>query len=754
MAKKPAAVYEPGELDRVRQRLGSVDAQEAKRIASRLGGEVGIERVKQAAVHDKRTRSREELVDVSVGGRGEPSGGKPPRRHVELIADESPDRARAKAKERKSGSAEVSSKGAPGGAPSGEDEGGTPRPSYRERLRMDRYAAQPEFEIKNPGQTLYSMLSFFGDPPDLVNSAFATRRMNEYYHRLELLVASTRTLLPRHNRLREERLRAQFPFAYRVLDVIRQWNIELIASELARIQARPRDSVVADYADILRTFYLPLFLLERLDPETHVREAYRSLYKQLLLDNPVEAKEKFQGQVHAALAAYATIQRSVRFLLYPLLMKLLSERWLSYEDFFVRKRKTIRIFLKTTETARLAPPDPEEAARSAAEKEAAAAAAAEPDQDESAEPADAVGEGAETSSAEATGDAVAGGAAAGGAATGGAATGGAGQATAPAEGESRAKTPSRALERSLGALETLFPEAGWEKLVEFPDLYPYFAGVFEFKKGFELVAPTDPLQQIVVLMHVLEEIFYGLRYVAFGSIVSPVGDHERADVAIARIVGGWHEFIEAPLGKEYLPRLSEYCRVLDGSPEARVSTYAKRMLVELYWIKRLYFLPYFRFDNMMSAPPFRRQEIRPVFSVVRELRRLLTTVAAGIEAGSKAGGAAKGAHCDGIDNPWDPYVFQVPNPVSFRLDGLLGGKSSKRKTNAALVYYALSTVIALDSLMNDDAGWAYADPAPCLFRSVDGLGSKPIFGVDERVDADAVFRKSLKAKREAQDGKA
>jgi hypothetical protein len=63
--------------------------------------------------------------------------------------------------------------------------------------------------------------------------------MNEYYGRLELLVTSTRNMLPRNNVQRTETLRNNSPFAFRVLETIRHWNIERIASELAHLQAKP-----------------------------------------------------------------------------------------------------------------------------------------------------------------------------------------------------------------------------------------------------------------------------------------------------------------------------------------------------------------------------------------------------------------------------------------------------------------------------------------------------------------------------------
>ena len=44
MAKKDKAIYAPGELSRVRNKLGLLDKEEANRMAEKLGGEIGYER--------------------------------------------------------------------------------------------------------------------------------------------------------------------------------------------------------------------------------------------------------------------------------------------------------------------------------------------------------------------------------------------------------------------------------------------------------------------------------------------------------------------------------------------------------------------------------------------------------------------------------------------------------------------------------------------------------------------------------------
>jgi hypothetical protein len=143
VAKKTQAVYEPGELDRVRRNLGEVDKEEAKRIAALLGGEVGVERA--TPTRERHPASRDETVTVSVRGNA-PS----PKRRVETVEVDGTERGPRRQAENVDPS---------------DDPTVAVRISYRERLKIDRYLAQAEFEIKNSSQVLYSMLSLFGILP-------------------------------------------------------------------------------------------------------------------------------------------------------------------------------------------------------------------------------------------------------------------------------------------------------------------------------------------------------------------------------------------------------------------------------------------------------------------------------------------------------------------------------------------------------------------------------------------------------------
>jgi hypothetical protein len=694
MAKNERAIYAPGELDRVRNKLGVTDAREAKRMAELLGGEVGVERGQEPV------EKPPSLKRGSSGSSGPSGGGGPggrPRRRVELA----PDREEA----------EVFKEAAPRRPPDPADDPLIPvKASYFERVKMDRFCALPEFKIKSTGQAIMAVLSVFGDPPDLVNPSFITKKLNGYYKTLELLVTSVRSLFPRNNMKRNERLKRTSPFAYRVLDTLRYWNLERFASDIAKVQAHPRNVKITELSEILKIVYRPLFLLEHLEMDAHIRSAFKLLYKILYLENPTEAKEKSQGLIRDALAAMGDARRDLHYLLYPLLMKLLSDRYLPYETFFSARRNRFMHFIGASESDQVDP------AALSIELKGGKEPAFDDEDDEDGE-------------------------------------GGNKEAEEHREEEEREEDPNdpeqierkekkiaqekehRAMLQGVASLEALFPKAGWERLSKFPDIYPYFRNLYNLKKGYELIAPADPLLQAVVIMWILEDLLLGLRNIHFRTVIGPTGPINIED-ALNTVIGNWQSCLDIAVEKEYLPRLVEYCRIIDQS-ESRTSTYAKRLLCELHWVKRYFFFPYYQFD-ILFPPPFQKKDNEPVYPAIRSLRRNLSLVAAGIEQANRIGGADKMVPCDGIDNPWEPYNFAISNPVSTRLDALL---PAKRRNNATLIFFSLAFSTVLDHLMNDENSWAYQNPGAPLFRGANGA---PQFGVDRQIDADTVFKESIR----------
>ncbi|MDR0642383.1 MAG: hypothetical protein LBG07_07990 [Treponema sp.] len=692
MAKKGKAIYAPGELDRLRNRLGVADVQEAKRMAAVLGGEVGVERDEE---NSEKTRPVKK-AGPAAGPEG--TGRHQPKHRIELAFNEDEAGVLKEAAARRP-------------ADPADDPLIPVKASYLERVKMDRFCSLPEFRIKSAAQVFMAMLSIFGEPPDLVNPAFINKKINSYYGKLEQLVTSVRTLFPRNNMKRNEKIKRLSPFAYSVLDTLRYWNLEKMASDMAKIQAHPRNATVSEFTGILKIVYRPLFILEHLGTDLHIKNVFKLLYKILYVENPTEAKEKAQGLIREALGSFNEVRQDIHYYLYPLLMKLLSDRFIPYETFFSARRNRFMDFIDASEADQIDP------AGMAAELGAGKNDIIEEDAGEKNENSENSEEESGKAKEEDPSDP---------------------ELIKDKEKKAAQEKERKAILQGVASLEALFPKAGWERLSSSPDIYPYFREIYNFKRNYELISPADPLLQAVVVMRILEDLFLGLRNVHFGTAVSGEGGPVQVNEILNGILGSWQNFIDIALEKEYLSRLGEYCRILEQSIESRSSNYAKRLLCELHWIKRLFFFPYYKFDTLFP-PPFQRKDIEPAYPVIRSLRRSLALVAAGIEQANRIGGAEKMVPCDGIDNPWEPYEFAIPNPVSTRLNALL---PPKKQNNATLVFFSLAFATVLDHLVNDENSWAYREGSHILFRN---LNNVPQIDIDnKKIDADALFEESLR----------
>jgi len=687
MAKKENAIYAPGELSRVRDKLGVTDQEEAKRMAQRLGGQVGTER----SVETK----KRETVDVVVDGKK--------RRKIDLAPPED-EKSLIKSKY--------------SGPYPGDDPTVPLKLSYTERIKIDQYAGQMLFEIKNPLQVLTSILSFFKEPVDSINPRFVTMRMNEYYNKIERLVTSTRNLFPKSNRKRNVQLKRASPFVYKILETIRNWDIEHIARNIAELQAHPRTVKATDFSEVLRGIYKPLFILDDLNTES-IKTAFKLIYKVLYIESPMEAKDKYQNIIRSIISYLGDIRRIVQFGLYPLLMKMISSRYISYERIFIERRRRFMAFLNVTDTDQL---NSEELTQLQIENIDVESIQKEVTEEEIGQEDVEINDDVdipETKEEEDPNDP---------------------KVIERKAKEEAEKAQQKAIDQGKNALESLFPKAGWDKLEEFPDLFPYFANVYNLKGGYDLIARTDPVQQVAVLLNILDDLFIGMRYVNFGSIVGSDGKVVRLNEELVETLNNWRSFIQDSISRNYLPRLTEFCRMLENSKESRATPYAKKIINEIHWVKRLYFLPYYKFESV-GPPPFSKNDVVPIYSEIRKLRINLTAIAKGIEMGMRAGGAANKSPCAGINNPWEAYNFQVPNPVSKRLDLML---PPERRINATIIFFSLSAITLLDHIVNNENSWAYSNRSGPLFRSIREEGITPLFGVDEKIDADQIFKDTLK----------
>jgi hypothetical protein len=320
MGKK---MYAPGELDNVKKRLGSISNEEATRMQRVLGGEIGYER-------NARTDSDEKLQRRRGGGTAQA----PPRpkRLVETVSTSDVAVISDLPKFKRLGA-----------------------PSYMERVKMDVCAGSLEFGIKTTFQVLISRLSFFGAPQDKVSSWFVKNTLNEYYEKLERLVTSTRLFFPRSNIELGRKLQAKSHDAFKILNVIRQWKLDVIASEISKIQSRPRNVFVRDFETMLREIYKPIYVLEKIDINGDVRDALQTLYDIRFIEQPTKETEGLHNKIPEIVLALKYVCFTIRRMLYPLLMKTIALYYQEYEAFFIENNENYKSFLGVSEADQLTP---------------------------------------------------------------------------------------------------------------------------------------------------------------------------------------------------------------------------------------------------------------------------------------------------------------------------------------------------------------------------------------------------------------
>ncbi|MDR2795681.1 MAG: hypothetical protein LBB47_03090 [Spirochaetaceae bacterium] len=679
MAKKP--VYEPGELDNVKKRLGPMDEKESRRMQKLLGGEVGEE--KKASLNTGYTDRSGYQAGKKDDSTPPPYGSASPKpkRLVEL--------------------APAAGSKLPGPAPPK-----FKRPSlplYRERVKMDICAGSSEFGIKTMAQVLVSRFSFFNAPRDRVSQWFVKYTLNEYYGQLEQLVTSTRLLFPRSNAELSRKLQSTSHKAFAILNVIRQWKIDVIAGEISRIQSHPRNVFVNDFETILREIYKPVYIMEKLDVEKDIRRAFGVLRDIIFLGNPSKENKKLSGRITEAVKSWQFVCLKLRNLLYPLLMKTISSYYQQYELFFIENSENYSLFLGLGESDKISPDSAWTNNAEAPESDIA------PSDDSGTE-----------HDAEAGNDAMD---------------------DTGHSGRDRQKEPdaagARAFERGIQILKTLFPQAPWDKIDKLPDFYPYFSDVFEIKKNGELIAPEDPVHLALILSQILEELLYGFRYIKFAGALNSNSLNE--------IVDDWHTAISESFEKKYLPRIYEYAHFFEYSAQKRNSTYAVNIASDLHWIRKYYFLPYYEYTPH-TPPSFLKKDVVALYAAGSRLRRDLASCAAAIEEAQKKGGASSNVPVMGIENPWAAYNFQVENPLSKRLNILLG---KNQKNNASLIFFALAVVTVLDSYLCGKNSVAYRTDTEILFRNAGTDKFKPVFWVEKQKDTFSLFKKSIEELKKA-----
>lgn len=312
----------------------------------------------------------------------------------------------------------------------------------------------------------------------------------------------------------------------------------------------------------------------------------------------------------------------------------------------------------------------------------------------------------------------------------------------PEEKKTKPAPPQKGVKDStvitgLKLLNQLFPCAGFDKLDEHPDFYPYFQPLYKFEDGFNMLSPENPIQTITVLHRIIEDCFQGCRNIIFVESET----QKKGTDSISSVLDDWSAYRENTFEKLYCKPLQELVNTIYSQPDFAKSQMGKRIMTSLLWQTTYHYLPNFKFDQLLLEHPADESKYRPLFHRTDFARKYFTLAVNECDSVAKTKGTVKL-----IENPWEHYNFDIPNEVSKRLDVLLGAQNKGANTNATnanLLKYTLCFMAVLDWYLNNPDSPAYTTDPMHIYR-ISTEDGKPQFSVTERTDQNKLFVEEIK----------
>ena len=676
MKKKLPKKYAPGELERVRKKLGDISLEEAEKMSQILGGEVGIEEDSENIKHKydklqarkygrvKSRRKKRNFLSKRKKGEGD-------KNFEDKILE-------SKTFTKKTNEMLDYNKESV---------------DAFDRIRLDFLCSKPEYRLKPVTGAIASLFSFFIKVPDYINPQFIKKSREYFFTALYNFVTATRGLYTKTKPNIFEEISKHAYFS-RILYSLKSWDITGIDIELSHLRKRLKRMNVRKLAKLCSMVYYPFGELIDLDIELHIKAAIEWAYNINMqnLQGKAPVQESIKKIYYDSLNYLPIVFYDIKKMFYPLLLKLITNKFYLFNDFLSVEREKILGYLGISEENVLFP---EDVARLNLKGET--------------EKKDIEEKGTEENKTE--------------------------------------QDQHKSVIDGINVLEYIFPNAGWKNLHLFPELYSYFHPIFHFPDGFELISRFDPLHQIMVFCNIIGNLLYGFRHINFNFIRDEKLEAKPVKDKIDYLLTVWPVFMDEIISELYLPRLKDYCNNIEKDSQFQTKKLGKKILAELNDIKKMYFLPYHRFQYPQNTLGTVVKNFPKFHKVTEEATNLLGAVSKELQKviGQKKDREIKGEKiklvdmkCESVLNPWKKYYFDLKNPVAERLENLLlqkmkdnkgNIKTIDRRSNANLIIYTYSIFSILNNYIKNESSHFYKAEDICPFRSLQEKGKIPEYNV-------------------------
>lgn len=568
--------------------------------------------------------------------------------------------------------------------------GTLPELTAKERALMDRIMMSDDYKIK-PNYGIFNFVrKLKKNGQETVRNGFIEYDLQKHLEHLQEFITTVKSIIQISPDTYKSKIMNGSEDKFRFLKMVGMWTLKDIKRDLFELQDADEVTVAmmipftkSLYRDLIKIYYLG---------ETRISNFFKEIYNDFAKYPKFDLK-KAQTLSKAGITEWFYIYSRVIKGLYPLLMRMSATKFDHFQDFFLVQTANILSFLEVTKFDLLLP------------------------NKKGGKPADNKSEEETEEEKKA------------------------------AEDDKKKKQADESkkndlVDAGLRLLDNLFPEAGFNRLEEMPDMFPYFQPIYQFRDGYNLLAPENPLQITVTLLRITEDILQGLRNVVFTDENEESGGEDSEKISV--VLGEWSVYREVLFERNYAEQITDFVNNEYSQSDYRSTLFGKKMITSMLWQTKYNFLPYFEFEQLLLEKPKNDSQYRPLCIRAGFLQRFFSSLARNIDAAKGSGMVI------GIQNPWDKYKFDIPNAVSKRMDVLLGAKKAdSAATNASLIKYALLVISVLDWWLNDRTSPAYSTDSTKIYRINEEDGA-PDFSVPTRSDQNKLFADRVKQAIERQ----
>lgn len=512
------ADWAPGTLDRTRKAIGQLDPGEAEIMSKKLGGEVMYERSDGSSSSGKSSKGTGRLIRQTSSGNSENTSG----------SDAAASGQRGNGTRRR------------------QEELATVTPKLSSLF--DKLMMRDEYGIK-PNYGLFNFIKYFQqNGHEQVIPEFCTVTLKHHVENLSGFITVIKTLIQIAPASYKAKIASGNEIKFKFLRMIAGWTMQSVKLAHIELMDLPQPYVVQDLIPYIRAVY-KLLIQVYYYGENKIPKLIKEIYTDEV-SYPESPQEKLSSLAKEAITSWLYIQNEIVKKCYPLLMRMCSDTFEEYPDFFKIKVADILKFVGLHKYDLLLPEKAKAVKTEDSEKKKKTA-------------------------------------------------------LVPEKG-----VKDQIVMTGIKLLDQLFPQAGFTQLENHPDMYPYFQPLYHFADGFNVLSPENPMQVTVVLIRILEDFFVGCRNIDFKPVSTVVSEEKDS---ISSVMDDWSAYRENVFEKLYCDPLNDLVNQIYSQDDYEDSQFGKKLITSLLWQTQWHFLPNFKFDQLILERPQDESKYRPLF---------------------------------------------------------------------------------------------------------------------------------------------